>query len=331
MLISLKCPECGSELNKDIFKFSIERDYLVCEKCLTEFNNLNGCIDFVIKTSADKNFYEKVYKENSTCENRNIDFSELRKMWFNPIFPARKIFLNELIKTNIKNKSILLLGNGKSLKELYFLVFGAKLIYTDISINVVSNVKNAFDFGKYKNKIVFHAADAYNIPINDESVDIVIGYGFVHHLQDSDSFIKEVHRVIKPNGFCLFKDNAHSRVWQKLKFSILKPLVKYSHAKWGISPEDKKATRRGGYRKDEVEKWRIKHNFSEMIYLRFGVLSYVFRRGAGKIFGYNKLTDTVKMITIPFLFFLDSFLSKISNSFYTLTIELVWGFKKKGD
>lgn len=328
MSISIICPNCSNELSSDIFAAAIEKEDIICEGCLKKFININGCIDFAIKSSSDKNFYEKIYQGHSSSEKRELNFEELRKLWLDPTLPARKIFLNEIKKTDIKEKTILLLGNGQSLKELYFLTFGAKLIYTDISLNAVTKVKNTFELEKYNSKIVFHAVNAYNIPISDESVDIIVGYGFAHHLQDTDLFIKEICRVLKPEGKCLFKDNAYSKGWQKIKFTIFKPLVKYSHKKWGISPEDRKATRKGGYSEEEVENWRVKYNFSEKIFLRFGILSYIFRRGVGKTLGYNKFTDALKKITIPFFSRIDNFFSKKSTKIKELTIELIWGFKK---
>jgi SAM-dependent methyltransferase len=249
-------------------------------------------------------------------------------MWFDPALPEKKIFLNELNVNNINKKSILLLGNGESLKELYFLKFGEKIIYSDISVKSVSSVKNKFIFGKYEDKIAFHAIDAYSIPLSDESVDIIVGYAFVHHLNNLDSFFREVYRVLKPGGKCLFFDGAYSSVWQNLKFSILRPIVYFSHKRWGISPEDLRATHRGGYHKEEIENLKIKYNFSDMIFIRFGFLSYIFYRGMEKIVGHHQKIENVNKRIVPILFDIDNYFSKRSNIYYNSTMRLVWGFRK---
>jgi len=329
MAVILICPHCKSVLNTDLFSLSSGNKIITCENCRTEFQNYSGCIDFATKKSTDKEFYEKRYHSSSASKMAKLDFEMLKKMWFDPALPARKVFFNALDTKNLRNKSILLLGNGKSLKELYFLKLGAKIIYTDISINAVADIKNKFDFDAYKDKIVFHAVGAYNIPLSNESIDIVIGYKFVHHLDDPALFIHEIHRVLKQRGECLFRDYAYSRMWQRSKFSFLKPMVNYSHKRWGISPEDKKATHRGGYHKQEVESWKNNNNFSEMTFVKFGLLSYIFRRGLGKLFGYNRFIERVRKIIVPILFNIDNFIAKRSASFYNNSINLVWGFKKR--
>jgi len=329
MAIILVCPICKSVLYNDLFSLKRGNKNLACKNCKTDFQNYKGCIDFTTKKSNDKEFYEKRYTNSSACEMTKLDFEMLEKMWFNPALPARKVFFNELDMKNIRNKCVLLLGNGKSLKELYFLKLGAKVIYTDISVNAVADIKNKFDFDAYEDKIVFHAVDAYNIPLSNESIDIMIGYGFVHHLADPDSFIQEAQRVLKQGGECLFRDAAYSSIWQRSKFSFLKPVVNYSHKRWGISPEDNKATNRGGYFKQDIENWRKKYNFSDMTFVRLELLSYIFRRGTAKLFGYNKFIEEVRKIVVPVLFIIDNFIAKRLASFYNLTTNLVWGFKKR--
>ena len=328
MAAILICPFCKSALDNNLFSLMSGNKNISCKNCKAEFQNYAGCIDFTVKKSNDKEFYEKRYAGSSTYEAAKLDFEILKRMWFYPALPARKVFINELDIKSLRNKCILLLGNGKSLKELYFLKLGAKVIYTDISLSAVADIKSKFDFDAYEGKIVFHAVDACNIPLSNESIDIVIGYGFVHHLDDPDSFIRETYRVLKQGGKCLFGDAAYSSIWQSAKFSFLKPVVNYSHKRWGISPEDKKATQRGGYYKQEVENWRNKYNFSEMTFVRFGLLSYIFRRGTEKLFGYNKFIELVREIVIPVLFKIDNFIAKRSPSFYKISIDLVWGFKK---
>ncbi len=329
MSTSLVCPSCKSMLANDLFKLQIGKGNLLCENCKSEFLNYDGLIDFVAKKSSEKDFYEKRYSKGSSFEKEDISFEVLEKMWLEPSLPERKIFLNELNLSNIGNKYILLLGNGKSLKELYFLKFGAKIIYSDLSAEAVSEVRNKFSWGKFEDKILFHAIDAFNIPLEDESVDIVYGDGFVHHLNDLDSFFREINRVLKGGGKCLFRDGTYSQIWQKLKFSVLRPFVYFSHKKWGISPEDLRATRRGGYSEEEIERIKSKFDFSDMTFVRFGLFSHIFHRGMGKIFGYRRGIGKINKKVIPILFDIDRFFSKRSNFFYKNTMRLVWGFRKR--
>ena len=328
MSISLICPKCQSILAADLFESNIEKMNLRCEYCGAEYLNFDGCIDLVIKKSFERDFYEKRYGRDPSLNKENLDFEELKQRWLDPTVPARKIILNALDVNHLGGKNILLLGNGQSAKELYFLKYGAKVICSDISLAAILDVKNRFVLGNYEDKIVFLGVDAYNIPLNNESVDVIFGDGFVHHLDEIDLFFKEVHRVLKKGGICLFRDTAYSKIWQNLKFSILRPLLRFSHKKWGISPEDLRATHRGGYSEREIKGIRSKHNFSDMIFIRFGFLVTIIPRGLGKIFGYGQIVDRLKRKVFPVLSDVDNYLAKRWNVYYKNTLHLVWGFRK---
>jgi SAM-dependent methyltransferase len=48
------------------------------------------------------------------------------------------------------------------------------------------------------------AADAAELPFDDESFDLVLGHAVLHHLPDLDRAFAEFHRVLKPGGTLLF-------------------------------------------------------------------------------------------------------------------------------
>jgi ubiquinone/menaquinone biosynthesis C-methylase UbiE len=50
------------------------------------------------------------------------------------------------------------------------------------------------------------AADAQQLPYQDESFDAVFNYGIVHHLEDWQQGIREVARVLKPGGIFFFEE-----------------------------------------------------------------------------------------------------------------------------
>lgn len=54
--------------------------------------------------------------------------------------------------------------------------------------------------------LTFLAADAQTLPYGDESFDAVFNYGIVHHLEDWQSGIREVSRVLKPSGAFYFEE-----------------------------------------------------------------------------------------------------------------------------
>ncbi len=50
------------------------------------------------------------------------------------------------------------------------------------------------------------AGDAQSLPYQDKSFDAVFNYGIVHHLEDWQSGIQEVSRVLKPKGYFYFEE-----------------------------------------------------------------------------------------------------------------------------
>ena len=321
MRIDFICPSCKTALNSG----GPKNTELSCGACLKGYASYNGCYDFT-ESNNEQLYYQHQYPLHNAPRLEKLNFSELKETWFNPSDPERTIFYNYL--PELKNKTLLLLGNGLSTKELFFLKHGARLIYSDISINAVINMKCRFDYEEFKSSITFHAIDAYSIPLNKESIDIIIGYALVHHLEHLDTFLKEVYRVLKPNGMCLFFDNAYSPVWQKLKFSILRPLTIYSHKQWGMSPEDVRATKKGGFKREELDKSGERHGFEGVIFDRFGFLYQLFKRGKLKLLRNNWCIDVLSTWLIPVLFAIDKYLSARWTYYYGNTMNVVWGFEK---
>ena len=46
----------------------------------------------------------------------------------------------------------------------------------------------------------FYVADVLRIPVRDESMDAVFGFGILHHVPDWESALREIVRVLKPGG-----------------------------------------------------------------------------------------------------------------------------------
>jgi ubiquinone/menaquinone biosynthesis C-methylase UbiE len=226
----------------------------------------------------------------------------------------------------LDGKTVLLLGNGVSLKELCFLSLGARCLYTDLSVSAVRAVREAFLAsewaGAFRDRIEFHAVDALHLPFADASFDIVYGCAFVHHLADLDTFFTQVSRVLKRDGYCRFLDDAYSPIWHFLKKTLLRPLQWYSHWKHGISPADLAATRKGGFTRPQIERIAREHGFREVLFERRFFFEYFCTRGVAKLGG---------RFLLPFLRPLcrgtDSLLDRC-GFIQRHGIRLVWGFRK---
>ena len=290
------------------------------------YKNHNGSYDFVLNENLrrERDYYDIEYKRRLS---KPLTLQECCEKWQHNAMPENFALLRSL--GDLSGKKILLIGNGTSFKELYFLYLRAQLVYTDLSIVAIKFMKELFyssELGEMGyNNVEFHAVDALHLPFPDASFDIIYGYAFVHHIDDIDSFFSEISRCLKKGGMCRFLDNAYSPLWHFMKNTCLKPLQLYSHRRTGISPEDLKATKKGGYRKDEIIQIMQKYNFRELVFERVSFFQHLWTRGIIKLFGGNVFF--IRKGT-PIMTGIDKYLTQKSSFMKKNTIRLVWGFYK---
>lgn len=288
--------------------------------------SVDGVYDFVpdIGRHHERVFYDKKYSASGYAP---LSLKACRNRWYDETFPESLVLLKSL--DNISGKKILLLGNGTSIKEFHFLELGAKVVYTDLSVEAVKYMKNLFYASEFielgLNNIEFHAVNALKLPYPDESFDVIYGFAFVHHIQENDIFFSEVKRCLKQNGICRFLDEAYSPIWQSLKRSVLKPLQIYSHKKTGISPEDLQATQKGGFTKEEIKKIMDEFQFREYVFERVSFFQHLWTRGVDKLLNGNGF---LMGIGIPIMRKLDLVLTERTSFMKDNLLRLIWGFDK---
>lgn len=114
-------------------------------------------------------------------------------------------FRTELIG-DLNGKKVLDLGCGKGYMTISFLESGAFVSAIDISPKSIELVKkNAFEIGKNDN-LVAMVMDAHNLEFEDESFDIVIADGILHHLTDIPKALNEIKRVLKSDGYAIITE-----------------------------------------------------------------------------------------------------------------------------
>jgi SAM-dependent methyltransferase len=227
--------------------------------------------------------------------------------------------------SGITARRILLLGNGGSEKELAFLGLNpALLVYSDLSSTAVRALFERYDVAPYRQVLRGAAIDALSLPCHDASFDVVYGYAMVHHIADIPSFLREVHRVLKPGGQCVFLDDAFAPVWHYSKRTILRPLMMYSHRTTGISPEDYRFSMSGGFREKDLAAI-IRQLGGEPWFERTGFLTYLWTRAVEKLlpaalrrtFAGPRLGSSMAA--------LDRLLAPVLSSNF---IRIAWGFHK---
>lgn len=81
-----------------------------------------------------------------------------------------------------------------------------KILALDITAEMLAAAKKFIKNNGHQN-VEYIQGDAEQLPFNDDSFDIVTCRIAPHHFPNVDSFIKEVHRVLKPGGQFLLDDN----------------------------------------------------------------------------------------------------------------------------
>lgn len=323
----LCCPRCHESLEFVLDNLPNEQ-HLRCGTCKTKFPGFAGSFDLTfideVKRKQERQHYQQKYLSRSDSISLHFDSELWAHRWNDLHWPEGRLILKLL--QDLKGKVVLCLGNGKSLKELYFLTLGANLICSDLSLSGVLAAKSKYNLGELAGRVAFHAIDACRIAAKDCSIDVVYGYEFVHHLSDLDGFLREVHRVLKPGGLCIFFDSAYSPIWQTAKKTVLWPLMRLSHLLHKRSPEDVRATSAGGYKESFLQDLATKHGFHEAFFDRVMFFQYLFINGIGSLLGWNlppvcyRLPGTIGRS-------MDRLLTDHFDFLRRNKIGLVWGFR----
>jgi 2-polyprenyl-6-hydroxyphenyl methylase/3-demethylubiquinone-9 3-methyltransferase len=118
---------------------------------------------------------------------------------------ARECFVRQGLSANAK---ILDVGCGAGLISNELAKDGYELHGVDQSASSIEVAKRHAPRGS---KVHYSAGDAFALPYEDQSFDVVMLLDFLEHVEDPAAAIKEAGRVLKPNGMMLFY--TFNRTW----------------------------------------------------------------------------------------------------------------------
>ena len=118
-----------------------------------------------------------------------------------------RIIKNLINEENLKNFKILEIGCKEWVKLIHdnFKTNPAALDCINISPSEISSAKknaNKLDLRYLPNWILM---DAHELDYEDESMDLIIGMGILHHLSLTEVY-SEINRVLKPGGIAFFSE-----------------------------------------------------------------------------------------------------------------------------
>jgi SAM-dependent methyltransferase len=260
---SLICPLCKSKVVKDHLQ------KVTCINCHTVF----GCKDHTIlfRKFDEGDVTDELDKLKTVFKEWNKIYDLLIKV-LSPVFIQMK--LKKFIKENIHNETVALnLGSGNS--------------------NLSEKITNV-DIFPYENVNV--CCDINNIPLADDSVDVVINIAVLEHVTSPEKVMDEIYRILKKGG---------------IVYTYF-PFIQPYHA----SPHD--------YSRRTIEGMKILHQKFDIREIRIGAgptsgFLWVFQEWLALLlsFGIKRIHHYVylfiMMVTFP-LKYLDLILSKFSSS-----------------
>ena len=165
-------------------------------------NDLDQLFTTNIDPSKVNQFLSNEYHENFGKQwNR---FNKLQLDSFNGSNESSDRILNqsELTKNFFEGKTVLEIGAGNGRFTENLLQWGAKVVAVDFSSAINANYQNHIDFIG-SGSLICVRGDIFDLPISEESFDIVFCYGVIQHTGDNLRCMNQLSKYVKPGGSLL--------------------------------------------------------------------------------------------------------------------------------
>lgn len=126
----------------------------------------------------------------------------------------------------IQGKRVLEIGIGSGFTLSRMAQVAKVCVGLDISIETLKLNQSRNELFKIGTKLVL--ASATHIPMPDNTFDVVVSIGCLHHIPDIDQAVSEIHRVLKPGG--IFRGMVYNR--NSYRFRIYIPLARRLSPTW---------------------------------------------------------------------------------------------------
>lgn len=164
---------------------------------------------------------------------------------------------------NKKPRKILELGGSMSKQYVY------DNSAVEHSVTCVNISQKEIDESKleYRNTRmpIFIQMDAHQLEFDDNSFDLVFGFGMLHHL-DYEKTLSEVNRVLTPGGIAIFKEPLDENPVARL-FRLFTPMAR---------TEDEVPFRRKDLKKIERSSENVDFQFDQLFTFPFALISRLF-------------------------------------------------------
>jgi ubiquinone/menaquinone biosynthesis C-methylase UbiE len=108
-------------------------------------------------------------------------------------------------------------GCGIGTDGTRFLEGGARYLGIDSSDTAVRTARETIDLLHLGGAVV--SADATTLPVRSQAVDFVYSNGVLHHIDDTQAAVNDIHRILRPGGRCVVM--IYHRASLNYRFNIL--------------------------------------------------------------------------------------------------------------
>lgn len=136
---------------------------------------------------------------------------------------------------DIEGKTVLEYGCGDGIHTLVLAKSGANVLALDISPELLEIARKRLAVNGITSGVEFLLGSAHDVPLPDESVDVVFGMAILHHL-DLALSAREVKRVLRRGGRAIFMEPMRS----SKVISLLRGLIPYKSP--DLSPYERPLT-----------------------------------------------------------------------------------------
>jgi len=186
----LTCPDCGPGNN---LRSTEEPEGANCPQCGRFFPLAAGVLDLV-PASVPSLTKSTVEHFGGSWSSHEYLAPYQRKQFLDWIDPLKE--------SDLKGKIVLEAGCGKGRHSFLMAGYGVERLY---AVDLSDAILLAADYTRAFPGVECVRADLLNIPMADESVDLVVCLGVLHHLENPEAGLKELWRVLKPGGkLCLW-------------------------------------------------------------------------------------------------------------------------------
>lgn len=116
---------------------------------------------------------------------------------------SEKLALHAFLKIIGKKESVVEVGAGYGRLFPFYNSFFQKITLIEPSEKLLKLAKESF--GMREKKMEFLNASLPQLPVKDNSFDVVLMVRVIHHFSDSKKVIKELSRILKPGGFLILE------------------------------------------------------------------------------------------------------------------------------